>query len=443
MKNIVIVGGGAGGLELATFLGNKLGCQKRANVVLVDRNQTHLWKPLLHEVATGALDAGTDAVSYRAHARHHGFHFELGAIVRINREQKYIELAPIYGEEGDMIVIARRIPYDYLVLAIGSKSNDFNTKGTAEHCIFLDSPEQALHFHHKMLELFLKFAENNALAEIGEDDSKQKLVQEGKVNIAIVGGGATGVELSAELYHVAQNISSYGYGKIDSSCLQVTLVEAGARLLPALPERLSSSVAHELTELGVNIKTETMIIEVKANQLVTKSDETIDADLIVWAAGIRTSSITKQFDGLETNRTNQLCVKNTLQTTLDDSIFAIGDCAFLLQADGKPVPPRAQSANQMATTCGKNIVALFDNKPLKAFVYNDKGSLVSLSKFTALGNISTGKHSSMTIEGKFARLAYISLYRLHQQKLHGCFKTGLIILIGKLNSFIKPSLKLH
>lgn len=443
MKNIVIVGGGAGGLELATFLGHKLGRKQQANVVLVDRNQTHLWKPLLHEVATGALDAGTDAVSYRAHACRHHFHFELGAIIRINREQKYIELAPIYGEEGDMIVIARRIPYDYLALAIGSQSNDFNTKGAAEHCIFLDSPEQALRFHHKMLELFLKFAENNALDEIGEDESKQKLVQEGKVNIAIVGGGATGVELSAELYNVAQNLSSYGYGKIDSRCLQVTLVEAGNRLLPALPERLSASVAQELKELGVDIKTGTMVVEAKPNQLITQSEQIIAADLIVWAAGVKASAITQQFDGLDINKSNQICIKNTLQTTVDESIFAIGDCAFLLQANGKPVPPRAQSANQMATICGKNIVALFNRRPLVDFVYNDKGSLVSLSKFTALGNISAGKHGSMTIEGRLARLAYISLYRLHQQKLHGCFKTGLIILIGKLNRFIKPSLKLH
>ncbi|MDU8923447.1 NAD(P)/FAD-dependent oxidoreductase [Pasteurellaceae bacterium LIM206] len=443
MKNIVIVGGGAGGLELATYLGNTLGRKARASITLIDRNQTHLWKPLLHEVATGVLDAETDAVSYRAHAHNHHFHFEQGSINRIDRTNKYVELAPVYGQEGDMIVVARRIPYDYLVLAIGSKSNDFNTKGVAEHCIFLDGPEQALRFQHKMLELFLKYAENNALEEIGEDDSKQKLVQEGKVNIAIVGGGATGVELSAELFNAAQHLSSYGYGKIDSSHLQVTLIEAGERLLPALPERISTSVRTELEELGVNVKTGTMITEAKANSLMTKDGQEIKADLMVWAAGIRISAITRQFDGLELNRINQICIKDTLQTTVDDSIFAIGDCAFLLQKDGKPVPPRGQAANQMATVCGQNIVALLNGKTLKTFTYFDKGSLVSLSKFTALGNITTGKKSSMTIEGRLARLAYISLYRLHQQKLHGCFKTGLIILIGRLNRFIRPSLKLH
>lgn len=442
MKNIVVVGGGAGGLELVTFLGDKLGAKSRANVTLIDKNSTHLWKPLLHEVASGSLDEGVDALSYRAHAKNHSFNFEQGSIISINREKKYVELAPVYGMDGDMIVIARRIPYDYLVLAIGSKSNDFNTKGVEEHCIFLDGQEQALRFQHKMLELFLKFSENRALDDIGESESKQRLVEEGKVNIAIVGGGATGVELCAELYHAAQDLSSYGYGKINSDCLQVTLIEAGSRLLPALPERISQSVLAQLEGLGAVVKLNTMITEASANQLTTRDGEEIKADLIVWAAGVKVSSVSQQFDGLELNRINQIHVKDTLQTTVDDSIFAIGDCAFLVQENGKPVPPRAQAAHQMAKRCYKNIVALFDNKSLKPFVYNDKGSLVSLSKFTALGNI--GKEDkSMVIEGKLARIAYVSLYRMHHHALHGCLKTGVMILIRRINRFIKPALKLH
>ena len=288
MKNVVIVGGGAGGIELATFLGDKLGCKKQAKVTLVDRNATHLWKPLLHEIATGVMDDGTDSLSYRAHGKNHHFSFEQGSITRINREQKYVELAPVYGQEGDMLVVARRIPYDYLVIAIGSKSNDFNTKGVADNCIFLDSSDQALRFQQRMLELFLKFSENRALDDIGEEEFKQKLVDENKVNIAIVGGGATGVELTAELYHATEDLSSYGYGKIDNSCLQVTLVEAGPRLLPALPENLSAAVLDELQEMGANVKLNTMITEAQPNTLITKDGEEIKADLIVWAAGVRT-----------------------------------------------------------------------------------------------------------------------------------------------------------
>ncbi|AOF53655.1 FAD-dependent oxidoreductase [Rodentibacter caecimuris] len=444
MKNVVVVGGGAGGVELATFLGNKLGRKGKAKITLVDRNATHLWKPLLHEIATGVMDDGIDSLSYRAHGKNHHFSFEQGSITRINREQKYVELAPIYGQEGDILVIARRIPYDYLVLAIGSKSNDFNTKGVAENCIFLDSSEQALRFQRKVLELFLKFSENRALDDIGEAEFKQKLVDEHKVNIAIVGGGATGVELTAELYHATEDLSSYGYGKIDNSCLQVTLVEAGPRLLPALPEDLSVAVLDELKDMGANVKLGTMITEARPNTLITKDGEEIKADLIVWAAGVRTSKVTHNFDGLEINRTNQLVVKDTLQTTVDESIFAIGDCAALTQSNGTLVPPRAQAAHQMAKACAKNIFAIFDNKPMKAFKYNDKGTLVSLSSFTALGSLTNkfGKNP-LTVHGKFAQFAYVSLYRMHQHALHGCTKIGLIILVDKINRYLKPRLKLH
>ncbi|TCP95963.1 NADH dehydrogenase [Cricetibacter osteomyelitidis] len=444
MKNIVVVGGGAGGLELATHLGNTLGRKKRANVTLVDKNATHLWKPLLHEVATGVLEEGIDALSYRSHARNHHFSFVQGEITGLNRTQKYVELAPVYGKDGDMLVIARRVPYDYLVIAIGSKSNDFGTPGVAKHCIFLDNPTQALRFQNRMLELFLKFTENHALDEIGEEEFKQQLVENDKVNIAIVGGGATGVELSAELYHAVEYISHYGYGAIDDGHLQVTLIEAGERLLPALPESLSEGVKIKLESLGVKVKTHTMITEAYDKGLRTKDGQDIKADLMVWAAGVKTSEITKQFDSLATNHINQIEIKPTLQTTVDDSIFAIGDCAFLMQANGKPVPPRGQAANQMAVTCAKNITALLDNKPLKDFVFNDKGSLVSLSQFTAFGSLlEKRKKGAIKIEGRLARLAYLSLYRAHQTALHGCFKTGLMLLVKGINRFIRPSLKLH
>lgn len=428
MDNIVIVGGGAGGLELATFLGNKLGRKNKANIILVDRNPTHLWKPLLHEVATGSLDDGTDALSYRAHAALHHFEFQQGSITGLDRSKKTITLAPIYNDNNELLVAERHIHYDKLVLAIGSKSNDFGITGVASHCIFLDSAEQAKHFHQRMMELFLKFANNN----------------EKEVHIAIVGGGATGVELSAELYNAVKHLNEYGFGKLNNTSLKVTLIEAGNRILPALSERISTAAIQELRSLGVDVRTNTTIVEAKEGALVTKEGEIISANLLVWAAGIRVSDITEQFDGLETNRLHQLIVKDTLQTTQDDNIFVIGDCAALLQKNGKLVPPRAQAAHQMASCCSYNLMALRNNKSLKPFVFNDKGSLVSFSRFgtvgSLMGNLTKG---SMFIEGRIARLAYLSLYRMHQAALHGCFKTALIVLVGKINRFLRPSLKLH
>ena len=148
LKKIVIVGGGAGGLELATQLGKKLGRGKKAKITLVDRNHSHLWKPLLHEVATGSLDEGVDALSYLAHARNHDFQFQLGSVMDINRESKTITLAELRDEKGELLVPERKLPYDTLVMALGSTSNDFNTPGVKDHCIFLDNPHQALSLIH-------------------------------------------------------------------------------------------------------------------------------------------------------------------------------------------------------------------------------------------------------------------------------------------------------
>lgn len=426
IETIVVVGGGAGGLELATYLGDKLGRKKKSKVILIDRNTTHLWKPLLHEVATGSLDEGIDALSYRAHAKNHAFEFQQGTLTSVNRNKKEITLAPIYNEQNQLLVKERHIAYDKLVIAIGSKSNDFNTKGAAEHCIFLDGSEQAKQFQKRMMELFLHFSHS-------EDQD---------VKIAIVGGGATGIELSAELYNTVKHLNEYGFGKLHRASLKVTLIEAGPRLIPALTEKVSASALAELRKAGVDVRLNTMITEAVEDGLITKDGEKIEANLMVWAAGIKAPEFVKEF-GFETNRLNQIEIKETLQTTVDDSVYVIGDCASLIQ-DGKAIPPRAQAAHQMATQCGKNIVALLEGKEQKPFKFNDKGSLLSFSHFGTVGNLMGNLMSGdMFIEGKIARLAYLSLYRMHQVALHGWVKTALILLVGQINRFLRPSMKLH
>ncbi|QLK61728.1 FAD-dependent oxidoreductase [Enterobacteriaceae bacterium Kacie_13] len=430
IKKIVIIGGGAGGLELATSLGHKLGRKKKAEIILVDRNHSHLWKPLLHEVATGSLDDGVDALSYLAHARNHGFTFQIGSLTDIDRENQTIKLAEIRDENGEMLVPVRDIAYDQLVMALGSTSNDFGTPGVKDNCIFLDNPHQAHRFHNEMLNLFLKFS---ASAD------KQK-----KVNIAIVGGGATGVELSAELHNAVKQLHSYGFKGLDSEALNVTLVEAGERILPALPPRISAAAHQELTKLGVRVLTQTMVTSADKKGLNTKSGEFIDADLMVWAAGIKAPDFMKDIAGLETNRINQLVVEPTLQTTRDPNIYAIGDCASCPQPSGGFVPPRAQSAHQMASRCFANIMAQRKGQSLKPYVYKDHGSLVSLSRFSTVGSLMGNlMRGSMMVEGRLARLVYVSLYRMHQIALHGYMKTGLMMLVGGINRVIRPRLKLH
>lgn len=430
LKKIVIVGGGAGGLELATQLGKKLGRGKKAKITLVDRNPSHLWKPLLHEVAAGSLDEGVDALSYLAHARNHHFQFQLGSVTDLNREAKTITLAELRDEKGDLLVPERKLPYDTLVMALGSTSNDFNTPGVQENCIFLDSPGQARRFHQEMLNLFLKHSGNLGL--------------NGTVDIAIVGGGATGVELSAELHNAVKELHSYGVKGLTNSALNVTLVEAGERILAALPPRISISANEELSKLGVRVMTQTRVTSADSSGLNTQEGEHINADLIVWAAGIKAPDFLKDIAGLETNRINQLVVKPTLQTTRDPDIFALGDSASCARPEGGFVPPRAQAAHQMASCVLKNILAQYSDKPLKEYVYKDYGSLVSLSNYSTVGSLMGNlMRGSMMVEGRMARVMYISLYRMHQIALHGYFKTGLMMIVGRINRVIRPHLKLH
>ena len=428
MKKIIIVGGGAGGLELATELGNKLGRKGKAHVTLVDKNRTHLWKPLLHEVAAGSLDHGIDSLSYRAHAKNHFFNFKLAPLMDIDRENKTIKLDKLIDTDGTEILPESELSYDILVMALGSVSNDFNTKGVSDHCIFLDSPQQAKKFHHQMLNKYL---------QLGVQETKQ-------VRVAIVGAGATGVELSAELFNSLEQVSSYGFEHIDNNDLKVSLVEAGEKILPALPDRISGSAHQELLKLGVDVRTKTMVTEATEEGLMTKSGELIKADLIVWAAGIKAPNFLKDIAGLESNRINQLVVKQTLQTSLDDNIYAIGDCASCELPQGGFVPPRAQSAHQMASLVAKNIIATFKDKPLVDYKYTDYGSLVSLSNYSTvgslMGNLTKG---SMKIEGRLAKLVYVSLYRMHQVALHGYVKTALMTVVERINRVLRPRLKLH
>ena len=429
---IVIIGGGAGGLELATKLGRKLGRKNKAEILLIDKNQVHLWKPLLHEVATGTLDFEVDSVSYRAHAYNNHFKFKIGSLTGINREKQFITLQSLSDSHGEEVLPERQIDYDQLVIAIGSISNDFGTPGIAEHCTFLDSAAQAVKFQKKLINSFIR------INKYRETDSSQNL------KVAIVGAGATGVELSAELYNARHWFNLYGLSNITHQNLEVTLIEAGPRLLPALSERIGSGVHNELKKLGVNILTSTRVVRANKKQLVTADEKVIHADLMVWAAGVKAPDFLKNFGGLQTNRMNQLLVNEYLQTFDDPNIFALGDCAARQLDETLWVPPRAQSAHQMASCIYKNIVSIYSNRPLKPFTYKDHGSLVSLSRYSTIGNLMGNfAKSGWNIHGKLARMAYLSLYRMHQAALHGWFKTIIMILVERINHVIRPRLKLH
>jgi NADH dehydrogenase len=431
---IVVVGGGAAGLELARRLGARLG-NKDFDIILVERNRTHIWKPLLHEVAAGALDANLDEVGYGSHAHRWRYRFFFGSLEAIDRTAREVVIAPILGEDGAELIGRHRLRYDYLVIAVGSVSNDFGTPGVAQYCLKLEDRAQADRFRLKLLDQCLRVSRT-----LANDPSSDAYV-----DIAIVGGGATGVELAAELYNAASALKDYGLEVFDERRLRVTLIEAGARILPALPEKLATAAKAELEALGVRVMENAAVTEVTRTGMRTASGEEIHGDLLVWAAGVRGPDVLKAMDGLELTRSQQLIVLPTMQTTRDPRIFAIGDCCFFKpEGEERPVPPRAQAAHQMAATAFSNILHLIENAPLEPFVYRDRGSLVSLSRYSTvgslMGNLVGGR---MAIEGRLARLVYLSLYNMHLLGIHGWAKGVALIVLGHANQVIRPKLKLH
>jgi NADH dehydrogenase len=431
---IVVVGGGAGGLELAARLGKKFG-RERYDIILLEKNQTHIWKPLLHEVAAGSLDANLDEVGYRGHGYICGYRFFLGAMKGIDRERREVIVAPLHDENGAEIMGEHRIRYDYLVIAVGSVANDFGVKGVKERCLFLENRQEADRFRQKLLNQCLRVSRTMQRYPHADE----------YVRVTIVGGGATGVELAAELYNAAGELRHYGLEVFDESRLKVTLLEAGPRILPALPEDLADAATEELRALGVDVRVNAQVEEVTPYGMKVKGGETIAGDLKIWAAGVKAPEFLKDIAGLETTRNNQLVVRPTMQTTRDERIFAIGDCAYF-KAEGaeRPVPPRAQAAHQMAETVFTNLCAAISGKPLKSFVYKDYGSLVSLSKFSTvgslMGNLIGGR---MAVEGRAARFMYVSLYRMHLIAIHGWLRGLFMILVGHVNQVVRPKLKLH
>ncbi|CAN4276075.1 Ndh NADH dehydrogenase, FAD-containing subunit [Methylophilaceae bacterium] len=435
LHHIVIVGGGAGGLELATRLGDSLGKKKQAIITLVDSTRTHVWKPLLHEIAAGSMNPDKHELDYLAQAHWHHFNFRLGRMDGLDRAKKEVTIAPYFDEDGVEVIARRTFQYDSLVIAIGSTTNDFGIKGAREYSIALDTQDQAEKFHRRL---------HNALLRA---QTQTTPLTAGQLEVVIVGAGATGVELAAELHNTTRELAAYGLDKIDADRdIQISIIEASERVLPALPPKLSQSVDLELRKLRVHIYTGERVTEVAEKGVYTHSGRFIPSELVVWAAGIKAPDFLKDLDGLETNPINQLLVKQTLQTTIDESIFAFGDCAACawLGHDGN-VPPRAQVAHQQASLLFKTMKKRVANKSnLPDYHYTDYGSLVNLGRYSTVGSLMgnlTG--GSMYIEGLFARLMYQSLYKMHLMTLHGVFEVVLQTVARLITRRTEAQVKLH
>ena len=430
--HIVVVGGGAGGLELATKLGESLGKSGRARITLVDRSRTHIWKPLLHSIAAGSLQPSQHELNYLAQAHWRHFRYRNGEMTGLDRAGKTITLAALQDEDGREIYPLSSLSYDTLVVAVGSVTNDFGTPGAAQYAVPLETPEQASRFNRRLVNACMR-AQNQI-----------EPIRPGQLHVAIIGAGATGAELAAELHHTAREIIAYGLDKIDPERdLRIVLIEAADRILPALPSRISDATRDFLLKLGVEVRTRARVAEVLADGVRLADGQIIPSDLVVWSAGVKAPAFLAGIDGLETNRINQLVVRRTLQTTRDDDIFAMGDCASCPRPGyPEPVPPRAQAAHQMADFMLEQLKDAVAGRPLREFSYRDFGSLVSLGKYSTVGSLMgflAGR--GLFIEGYFARLMYRSLYKMHEAALHGRFRT----LLGLVAPGARPAptVKLH
>jgi NADH dehydrogenase len=435
LHRIVIVGGGAGGLELATQLGRKLGKRGLAQVTLIEKARTHFWKPHLHEIAAGTVDLNTHAVDYLAQSHWNGFRYRMGEMNGLDRVRREVHVAPfVDADSGEQVTAQRTFAYDTLVIAVGSLNNDFGTPGVQEHAILLETPAQAERFHRRLVNACVR-----AHAQPGP-------LQPGQLQVAIIGAGATGVELAAELHHTTRTLVSYGLDRIDPERdIRLHLIEAGPRILPALPDRMSASACQLLEKLDIRVRTGSRVTRVSPAGVELAGGEVIPAELVVWAAGVKAPAFLSDLDGLETNRLHQLVVRDTLQTTQDDNVFALGDCAAApwLGQDGN-VPPRAQVAHQQATHLVRQIRLRLRARPLRPWQYRDFGSLVSLGKYSTVGNL-MGQlvGGNLWIDGLFARYMYQSLYKMHEMALHGAMKTGLSTAARFLARRTAPRVKLH
>jgi NADH dehydrogenase len=385
-------------------------------------------------VAAGSLDPGEYEVNYLAQAHWHGFRYHYGEMVGLDRAAKEVHLGATVDDEGRQISPARSIGYDTLVIAIGSVTNDFGTPGVAKYAVQLETPAQAERFNHRLVNACLRA------------QTQTEPVRPGQLHVAVVGAGATGTELAAELHRTIREVIGYGLDRIDPQRdVRIVLIEGAPRVLPGLPERISQETHRLLDKMGVEVRTGAQVTEVSLDGLTLADGSFIASELVVWAAGVKAPEVLSRLDGLEANRINQLVVESTLQTTRDPDIFAIGDCAACPRVGTTTsVPPRAQAAHQEAAHMVRQIHLLLRGAPLQPYTYRDFGSLVSLGKWSTVGNLMgflSGR--GIFVEGLFARLMYRSLRLMHEQALGGTRRALLATIARAFAHRVDPPVKLH
>jgi NADH dehydrogenase len=431
-SDIVIVGGGAGGLELACKLGRKLGPTK---VTLVDSRLYHIWKPSLHEVAAGTLDIHQEGLSYAMLAHDNGFNFVLGPMTGLDEAGQAIEIGAVYSAtEHDEVLPARRLVYSSLVIAIGSTSNYFGVPGAQEHSISLNATEDAERFRLRMLRLMLAV------------EQQREEGRETGLDVVIIGGGATGVELAAELREASGAYARYGFARMDvKRDVRITILEGAPRILAPLPERVSNAALGLLNKRGIRVVSDCRVTAIENDKVLDANGNVYPADLCVWAAGIRAPEMLGKL-GLQTARGGGLDVDSHLRVKGAKAIWSLGDCAVCIDGNGLPVPPRAQAAHQQADYLVTTFLRIDKGQPALTapYEYRDYGSLVSVGQNTSVGSLMGSlRGASWFVQGGIARLMYASLHLMHHRAVMGITRTGLLAVARFLIRRSTPLVKLH
>lgn len=431
-SEFVIVGGGAGGLELACKLGRKLGPSK---VTLVDSRLYHIWKPSLHEVAAGTLDIHQEGLSYAMLAHDNGFNFVLGPMTGLDAAAQTITIGAVHAASGnDEVLPERCLAYGALTMAIGSTSNYFGVAGAEEHTISLNATEDAERFRLRMLRLMLSIEQQQ---EEGKDVN---------LDVVIIGGGATGVELAAELREASGAYARYGFARMDAKRdVRITILEGAPRILAPLPERVSAAALSLLNKRGIKVVSDCRVTGIEPDRVIDNKGNVYPSDLCVWAAGIRAPELLGKL-GLPTARGGQLEVDAQLRVKGATNIWSLGDCAACVDGNGLAVPPRAQAAHQQADYLVDAFLRIDKGQaPQEApYAYRDYGSLVSVGQSTSVGSLMGSlRGASWFVQGTVARMMYASLHLMHHRAVMGLTRTALLAVARFLIRRSTPLVKLH